>query len=46
VDRPLDASSLDGPTSWLRVALLVLAGLGTLVVAVLCLPTSSRRRSS
>ncbi|MFC5494854.1 glycosyltransferase [Nocardioides caricicola] len=45
VDRPLDAASLEGPTSWLRVALLVLAGLGTLVVVVLCLPTTSRRRS-
>ncbi|WP_243057960.1 glycosyltransferase family 2 protein [Nocardioides sp. SR21] len=45
VDRPLDASGLEGPASWLRIALLVLAGLGTLVVAVLCLPTSSRRRS-
>lgn len=46
VDRPLDGSSLEGPTSWLRVALLVLSGIGTLVVAVLCLPTTSRRRSS
>jgi len=46
VDRPLDGSSLEGPTSWLRVALLVLSGLGALVVAVLCLPTASRRRSS
>ena len=27
VDRPLDAALLDGPTSWLRVALLVLQGL-------------------
>ncbi len=46
VDRPLDGSSLEGPTSWLRIALLVLSGLGILVVAVLCLPTTSRRRSS
>ena len=46
VDRPLDSSALEGPTSWLRVLLLVVQGVGTLVVAVLCLPTTSRRRSS
>jgi hypothetical protein len=46
VNRPLDASLLDGPTSWLRVALLVLQGAAILVVLVLCLPTSNRRRSA
>jgi GT2 family glycosyltransferase len=46
VDRPLDGSSLDGPTSWLRVVLLVLQGIGVVVVAVLCLPTTNRRRES
>jgi GT2 family glycosyltransferase len=46
VARPLDASGLDGPTSWSRVALLALQGVGVLVVAVLCLPTTNRRRES
>jgi hypothetical protein len=46
VDRALDASSLDGPTSWLRVALLVVQGIALVVVLVLCLPTTSRRRSA
>jgi hypothetical protein len=46
VDRDVDASILDGPTSWLRVLLLVVQGVGAVVVAVLCLPTTSRRRSS
>lgn len=46
VDRPLDDHALDGPTSWLRVALLVVQGVGLVVVAVLCLPTINRRRSS
>ena len=46
VDRPLEAGVLDGPTSWLRVALLVVQGLAILVVLVLCLPTTSRRRSA
>lgn len=46
VDREVDATSLDGPTSWLRVLLLVVQGVGAVVVAVLCLPTTSRRRSS
>ena len=46
VDRPVDASGLDGPTSWLRVLLLVVQGAGAVVVAVLCLPTTNRRRSS
>ena len=46
VHRRLDASVLDGPTSWLRVALLVVQGIAIVVVAVLCLPTTSRRRTS
>jgi GT2 family glycosyltransferase len=46
VARPLEDSSLDGPTSWLRVVLLVVQGIGVVVVAVLCLPTTSRRRES
>jgi hypothetical protein len=46
VNRELDASGLEGPTSWLRVALLVIEGAAIVVVAVLCLPTTSRRRSS
>jgi hypothetical protein len=46
VDRPLDASALDGPMSWLRVVLLVVQGVAAVVVAVLCLPTTNRRRSS
>ena len=44
VDRPLDASAVDGPTSWLRIGLLVLQGVAIVVVAVLCVPTSERRR--
>lgn len=46
VDRPLDGGLLDGPTSWLRVGLLVLQAGAILVVLVLCLPTTNRRRSS
>ncbi|GAA1131852.1 glycosyltransferase family 2 protein [Nocardioides aquiterrae] len=46
VDRPLDASGLDGPTSWLRVVLIVVQGIAILVVVVLCLPTTNRRRTA
>jgi GT2 family glycosyltransferase len=45
IDRPLDDSGLRGPTSWLRVVLLVVQGVGAIVVLVLCLPTVNRRRS-
>ena len=45
VDRPLDGAALEGPVSWLRIVLLVLQGVGVVVVAVLCLPTVSTRRS-
>ncbi|WP_344145693.1 glycosyltransferase [Nocardioides koreensis] len=44
VDRPLDAAAVDGPRSWLRIALLVLQGVAIVVIAVLCVPTSERRR--
>jgi hypothetical protein len=37
--------ALDGPRSWLRIGLLVLQVLAIVVVAVLCAPTSSRRRT-
>ena len=43
VDRALDPHAVDGPRSWLRIALLVLQGLGTVIVAVLCAPTTNRR---
>jgi hypothetical protein len=46
VGRPLDAHAVDGPRSWLRIGLLVLQGLGLLVVAVLCAPTTNRRRAA
>ncbi|MBZ5737336.1 glycosyltransferase family 2 protein [Nocardioides mangrovi] len=46
IDRPLDGSQLDGPTSWLRVVLLVVQGVAVVVVLVLCLPTVNRRRST
>ena len=44
VDRPLSASDLEGPRSWLRIALLVLQGLAILVVLVLCAPSTDRER--
>jgi GT2 family glycosyltransferase len=43
VDRDLDPHAVDGPRSWLRIALLVLQGVGIVVVAVLCAPTTNRR---
>lgn len=46
VDRDPDASSLEGSRSWLRVLLLAVQVAGAVVVAVLCLPTTNRRRSS
>ena len=46
VDRPLEGDVLDGPTSWLRVVLLVVQGVAIPVVLVLCLPTTRRRRSA
>ena len=44
VDRPLSADELDGPRSWLRIALLVLQAVAIVVVLVLCAPTTNRRR--
>jgi GT2 family glycosyltransferase len=44
VNKPLDPQAVDGPRSWLRIALLVLQAVGILVIAVLCVPTSDRRR--
>jgi hypothetical protein len=44
VSKPLAADAVDGPRSWLRVGLLVLQALALLVVAVLCAPTTERRR--
>jgi hypothetical protein len=44
VDQPLSASDLDGPRSWLRVALLALQGLAILVVLVQCAPSTESRR--
>ncbi len=38
--------AVDGPRSWLRIGLLVVQVLAILVIAVLCAPTSSRRRTS
>ena len=42
---PVDEDALDGPTSWFRVALLVLQGVAIVVVLVLCAPTSERSRA-
>jgi hypothetical protein len=38
--------AIDGPRSWLRIGLLVLQAIAIVVIAVLCAPTSSRRRTS
>ena len=45
VSRPVDEDALDGPTSWFRIALLVLQGIAIVVVLVLCAPTSERSRA-
>jgi GT2 family glycosyltransferase len=44
VDRPLDASTLDGPTSWWRTGLLVVQGVAILLALVLAAPTVRARR--
>jgi hypothetical protein len=44
VDRPLSATDLDGPRSWLRVGLLAVQAVGILAVLVLCAPTTERGR--
>jgi hypothetical protein len=45
VSRPVDEDALDGPTSWLRVALLVVQGAAIVVVLVLCAPSAAQSRS-
>lgn len=44
VDRPLSAEDLEGPRSWLRVALLVVQGLAVLALLVLCAPSTDVSR--
>ncbi len=44
VSRPVDEDALDGPTSWLRVVLLVLQGAAVVVVLVLCAPSTASSR--
>jgi GT2 family glycosyltransferase len=44
VSRAVDEHALDGPRSWLRVALLVIQGIGIVVVLVLCAPTTGLKR--
>ena len=46
VDHALGDDGLTGGTSWLRVVLLVVQGLGLVVALLLCLPTTSPRRTS
>ena len=46
VSTPPDPAALDGPSSLLRPLLLALQGLGLVVVAVLCAPTTNRRRQT
>ncbi|MBJ7358435.1 glycosyltransferase family 2 protein [Nocardioides sp.] len=45
VDRPLSADELDGPRSWLRIALLAGQAVAVVTVLVLCAPTTSRTSS-
>jgi len=42
VDQPLSADDLDGPRSWLRIALLLVQAVAVVAVLVLCAPTTSR----
>ena len=42
VQETLSARDLDGPRSWLRIALLAVQGLGIVVVLVLCAPSTER----
>lgn len=44
VGRPLDPDAVAGPRSWLRIGLLLVQLLGVLWVAVLCAPTTNRRK--
>ncbi|MCW2764101.1 MAG: glycosyl transferase, family 2 [Nocardioides sp.] len=45
IDRPVAVNAVDGPRSWLRIGLLLVQALGIIWVAVLCAPTTNRRRS-
>jgi GT2 family glycosyltransferase len=45
VDQPLSADEIDGPRSWLRVALLLLQAGAVVAVLVLCAPTTGRTSS-
>ncbi len=45
VARELDPDVVDGPRSWLRIALLVVQGLAIVWVLVLCAPTANPRRT-
>jgi hypothetical protein len=44
VDRPLDPSSLDGPSPWWRAVLLVVQGIAIVLALVLAAPTVRQRR--
>jgi len=44
VDRPAARDAVDGPRSWLHLALVLVELVAVLVVAVLCAPTSDRGR--
>lgn len=44
IGRTLDEGAVDGPRSWLRIGLLLLQALAIVWVAVLCAPTSNRRK--
>ncbi len=44
VDRPLDASSVEGPDAWWRTVLLFVQGLAILAALVLAAPTVRQRR--
>jgi GT2 family glycosyltransferase len=44
VSPPVNPTALDGPSSWFRIALLVLQGVAIVVVLVLCAPSIRPRR--
>jgi hypothetical protein len=44
ISRPLNPDAVAGPRSWLRIGLLVVELVGIVWVAVLCAPTTNRRR--
>ncbi|MCW2796370.1 MAG: glycosyl transferase, family 2 [Nocardioides sp.] len=45
IGRTVNESAVDGPRSWLRIVLLLVQALGIIWVAVLCAPTTNRRRA-